>query len=299
MGEAVYGAPPAALVEVDPEAVQLSPFALEGQAAEAIADQSLDRVVILAPPGTLERRYTVAQALRALKAGGELVILGTKDKGGSRLKKELQAFGLMLEEGSKAHHRICRAERPETVDGLDAAIADGAPRLVPALGLWSWPGVFSWDRPDPGSLLLIDKLPALKGEGADLGCGVGLLSRAVLAQPAVTALEMIDLDRRAVEAARRNVVDPRANIRRSDATTTELEGLDFVVMNPPFHDGGAEDKGLGLAFISAAAKALRKGGMLYLVANRHLPYEAGLTARFTSVTVLAEAQGYKVFEAVK
>ena len=299
MDEAVYGAPPPALAEVDPEAIQLSPFALDGQAIEALADGSLDRVVMLAPPGTLERRYTVAQALRALKPGGELVIMGTKDKGGSRLKKELQAFGLEVEEWSKAHHRICRAARPETVEGLDAAIAEGAPRLVPALGLWSWPGVFSWDRPDPGSLLLIDKLPALKGEGADLGCGVGLLSRAVLAQASVTALEMIDLDRRAVEAAKRNVVDPRAHIRWSDATNTELSGLDFVVMNPPFHDGGAEDKGLGLAFISAAAKALRKGGVLYLVANRHLPYEAGLVARFTKVTVMTEAQGYKVFEAIK
>ncbi len=299
MGEAVYGAPPAALAEVDPDALQLSPFSLEGQAIETLADRSIDRVVILAPPGTLERRYTVAQALRALKTGGELVIMATKDKGGSRLRKELQAFGLEVEEWSKAHHRICRVQRPETVEGLDTAIADGAPRLVPALGLWSWPGVFSWDRPDPGSLLLIEKLPALKGEGADLGCGVGLLSRAILAQPSVTTLEMIDLDRRAVEAARRNVVDPRAHIRWSDATNTELSGLDFVVMNPPFHDGGAEDKGLGLAFISAAAKALRKGGVLYLVANRHLPYEAGLTARFTKVTVMTEAQGYKLFEAIK
>jgi 16S rRNA (guanine1207-N2)-methyltransferase len=299
MVEAVYGAPPPALVEVEPGALQLSPFSPGAEAIEALAPGSLDRVSILAPPGTLERRYVVALALKALKPGGELVVLAPKDKGGSRLKKELQAFGLAVEEWSKAHHRIARVERPETLEGLEAAIAEGGPRLVPALGLWSQPGVFSWDRPDPGSLLLIDKLPPLKGDGADLGCGAGLLSLAVLKSPAVTSLAMVDLDRRAVEAARRNVADPRAQIRWADATLTELSGLDFVVMNPPFHDGGAEDKGLGLAFISAAAKALRKGGTLWMVANRHLPYEAGLVARFAKVTVAAEAQGYKLFEAVK
>ena len=31
-------------------------------------------------------------------------------------------------------------------------------------------------------------------------------------------------------------------------------------MNPPFHDGGAEDQSLGKAFIQSAAKMLRKGG---------------------------------------
>ena len=49
-----------------------------------------------------------------------------------------------------------------------------------------------------------------------------------------------------------------------------VEGLDFVVMNPPFHDGGAEDKALGVAFIEAAARMLARRGACWLVANRHL-----------------------------
>jgi 16S rRNA (guanine1207-N2)-methyltransferase len=38
---------------------------------------------------------------------------------------------------------------------------------------------------------------------------------------------------------------------------------------------------------------------LWLTANRHLPYEAMLIALFKSVSVKAESQGYKVFEAIK
>ena len=74
---------------------------------------------------------------------------------------------------------------------------------------------------------------------------------------------------------------------------------DFVVSNPPFHDGGAEDRRLGWAFIRKAAEMLRKGGVLWLVANRHLPYEAELNAAFARVRPVADQGGYKVFEAVK
>ena len=70
-------------------------------------------------------------------------------------------------------------------------------------------------------------------------------------------------------------------------------------MNPPFHDAGHESKGLGIAFIARAAELLRPGGVCWLVANRHLPYEAALEEKFRSVAPVAEARGFKVIEAVK
>jgi 16S rRNA (guanine1207-N2)-methyltransferase len=116
----------------------------------------------------------------------------------------------------------------------------------------------------------------------------------------VTSLRLIDLDRRAVEAARRNVEDARASFEWADVRTLEAAGeLDFIVSNPPFHDGGAEDRRLGQAFIRKAAEMLKKGGTLWLVANRHLPYEAELKAAFRRVTPLSDGGGYKLFEAVK
>ena len=140
----------------------------------------------------------------------------------------------------------------------------------------------------------------MKGAGADLGCGYGALATVVLRSPAVTALRLIDLDRRAVEAARRNVEDVRATFDWTDVRTVEASGdLDFVVMNPPFHDGGAEDRALGQGFIRQAAAMLKRGGTLWMVANRHLPYEAELKAAFKRVTPLEEGGGYKLFEAVK
>ncbi|WP_122464591.1 class I SAM-dependent methyltransferase [Brevundimonas lutea] len=299
MDRVVYGRPP---LVFDPpsDALQVSPLIPGSASLEAVGPGSLDETVIYAPPGVVERRHVLALALRALKPGGRLDVMTPKDKGGSRLKKELAGFGVEVGETAKAHHRRCEAVRPDAVTGLHAAIAEGGPRRIEALDAWTQPGIFAWDRIDPGSALLIEHLPALKGRGADLGCGWGALARAVLSSERVEALALTDLDRRAVEAARRNLDDPRANVAWADVRTLAASGdLDFIVSNPPFHDGGAEDRRLGQAFIAKAAAMLRKGGVLWLVANRHLPYERPLAETFSRVRPVADRNGYKVFEAVR
>jgi len=63
----VYGAPPAALAEVPPGARQVSPLIPDAAALEDFAPASLSAAVIAAPPGTIERRYVLALALRALQ----------------------------------------------------------------------------------------------------------------------------------------------------------------------------------------------------------------------------------------
>jgi 16S rRNA (guanine1207-N2)-methyltransferase len=295
----LYGTPRPDLAQPPAGAVQTSPLIPGSQALEALPDGSAEQALILAPPGLLERQAVLAHALRVLRPGAALTALAPKDKGGARLRKELEAFGCEVAEDARRHHRICACARPEAPMALEVAIAAGAPRKVPGLGLWSQPGVFSWDRLDPGSALLLGHLPSLAGRGADLGCGVGVLARRILESQAVTALALVDIDRRAVDAARLNVADPRAAFAWDDVRRLGVvpEELDFVVTNPPFHDGGAEDRGLGLAFIAAAAAALRRGGTLWLVANRGLPYEAALEAAFARVQRHAEAGGYKVYEA--
>jgi len=295
----LYGRPP---VVFDPPgaAIQTSPLIPGSTPLESVPDGSVDDVMIYAPPGVLERRYTLAQALRALKAGGRLDVMALKDKGGSRLKKELLGFGVEVGETAKAHHRRCIVVRPEILTGVEEAITEGAARVVPGLEAWSQPGIFAWDRIDAGSALLAEHLPPLKGAGADLGCGYGALATVALRSPGVTALRLIDLDRRAVEAARKNVEDARATFEWADVRTLAGDGeLNFVISNPPFHDGGAEDRRLGQAFIRKAAELLKKGGAAWIVANRHLPYEAELNAAFNRVRMVADAGGYKLFEAVK
>jgi 16S rRNA (guanine1207-N2)-methyltransferase len=299
--DAVYGFPPPGLAAPSPLAIQTSPLAPGSHALEALKDASLKRMVVAAPAGVLERRYVLAHALRAVGAKGRIVALAPKTRGGARLRAELEAFGCAVQETARRHHRICDASPPDVPAGLAEALERGALQIAPGLGLWSQPGVFSWDRLDPGSSLLIESLPPLAGSGADLGCGVGVLALAVLRHPEVSAINLIDIDRRATEAARRNVTDGRARIFHRDARLTDgsLTGLDFVVMNPPFHAAGMEDRGLGLALVGAAAAMLKGGGVLRMVSNLALSYEPTLISYFRSVRVAAQRGGYRIYEAVK
>jgi 16S rRNA (guanine1207-N2)-methyltransferase len=294
----IYGAPPAEVFEAPAKATQFSPLMPGASALESQGESTLASMTMLAPPGTLERRYAIALALRALAPGGALTALAPKDQGGTRLRKELQAFGCSVEETARRHHRIVTCARPADVTGIDQALLNGGPQLVPDLALWSQPGVFSWDRIDPGTALLIEHLPALSGRGADFGSGIGILARAVLQSAKVVHMSLVDNDRRAIEAAKRNIDDPRIRLLWADLRdpAPELAELDFVVMNAPFHDAGTEDKALALGFVKRAAEVLRKDGVCWLTANRHLPYEAVMQAHFKRADLKIETGGYKIYE---
>lgn len=301
MTSGLYGTPPSDLADVPRDAIQFSPLMPGAAVLDKQPAGSLDAITLLAPPGTIERRYALAQALRALKDGAPLTALAPNDRGGTRLRKELEAFGLTVNEASKRHHRIVTATKTGALSQIDEVIEDGGPRFDDEIGLWTQPGVFSWDRLDPGTHMLIEHLPALSGRGADFGCGIGILARAVLASESVTELNLVDIDRRAIECAEHNLDTPRAKFLWADLRDPHpaLTNLDFVVMNAPFHNAGQEDKGLAQAFVRRAAESLRKGGICVMVANRHLPYEAVLKPLFKAVTPVIEQGGYKIYEARK
>ena len=168
----------------------------------------------------------------------------------------------------------------------------------------SRPGLFSWDRADRGSMLLAETLPPeLSGRGADFGCGYGYLSASALS--ACAGIELItafDSDHRAVEACVRNTkfAQGRIDCVWSDLTQKpDLQNLDFIVMNPPFHEGVTTQNQLGITFIRNAAACLKHGGKLFMVANNHLPYEDTLKALFKDVQELDKDKGFKVIRAKK
>lgn len=301
VNELVFGSVQQGLCETSPDALPCFYRMVGAVVPEDLADSSISRIVAMLPAGTLERRYILAHLLRALSVGGELIACAAKDKGGLRIKRELESFGCMVREESRKHFRICITRKPDALEGLEGAIAAGGLQRVASHGMFSQPGIFSWDRIDAGSALLLEHLPELKGNGADFGCGYGLLSRHVLQQSSVTGLDAFDVDYRAVQATKQNIHDARLNAVWADICSDAhpMPQYDFIIMNPPFHEGAVEDKTLGQRFIGKAAQQLRAGGTCVLVANNHLPYEGIISECFSKNRIVASRQGFKVIEAEK
>jgi 16S rRNA (guanine1207-N2)-methyltransferase len=249
-----------------------------------------------------QNELRIADALERTKAGGLIVVAGSKDDGIASLRKRLA--GLVEIEGAlPKYHGLAFwfrrvAEAGEAASALRAAnpavLVDGRFRTAP--------GMFSHDRVDAGSRLLAENLPAdLHGHVADFCAGWGFLAGEVAARfPAVSALDLYEAEFEALEAARSNLAaaPQEKEFFWNDLLAEQLERrYDAVVMNPPFHKSRAADPDIGAGMIRAAAKALKPGGRLVMVANRQLPYEAVLKTVFSSWSETARDGGFKVLSA--
>ncbi|CAM3074318.1 class I SAM-dependent methyltransferase [Paracoccus nototheniae] len=254
-----------------------------------------DLAIVRLPRAKAAARARLAQAAAHLPPGATLWVDGQKTDGADAVLRELRGLTSVAEVISKAHGKIFRITLP--AGGLPADWASAAREVVP--GFTTLPGVFSADGVDPGSQMLADHLPPkMPTRVVDLGAGWGWLSAQALSRPGVTELHLVEADHDALQSARRNVTDPRAVFHWADARDFSLrEPVNGVIMNPPFHEGRQADPRLGAAFIATAARILTGAGRLWMVANRHLPYEQVLAQHFGQVHEIAGDTRFKVIEA--
>ncbi len=249
----------------------------------------------------------IAQSLSHLKENGLLIVAAANDAGGKRLEKWMAEFGLTVTSLSKSKCRVSWAVKKDVqADIIDQYIKLGAPQSVDMKGesYLTQAGIYGWNKIDRGSKILTENLnDSLKGKGADFGCGYGYLSRTVVTQyDGIQDFYALEADYQALECARINLKDyGHVHFEWLDITQSQSlpHNLDFIIMNPPFHDGKKADNTIGQKFIMVAHKCLRKKGTLYMVANAHLPYEKILNQNFESVEKLAEEEGFKVYKAIK
>ena len=249
--------------------------------------------VVCLPRTRAAAQDLVAQAIAA--TDGPVYVDGQKTDGIDAMLRACRARAAVSEPVAKAHGKIFAIHAPDPGDFDDWR---AVPQPVEG-GMVTLPGVFSADGPDPGSRLLAAVLPErLPPLVADLGAGWGWLAGQALTREGVEELHLIEADHAALECARANLPDPRVRFHWADALGFLPERpFDAVLCNPPFHTARAADPALGVAFVAAAARMLAPRGVLWLVANRHLPYEAALAVAFRQVEEMPGTPAFKLFRA--
>ncbi|MFJ5841554.1 methyltransferase [Streptomyces shenzhenensis] len=167
-------------------------------------------------------------------------------------------------------------------------------------------GVFCADRLDIGTRFFLGQLPAGRGTRrvVDLGCGNGVVGTAVaLADPGAEVL-FVDESFQAVASAeatyRANGVPGHAEFRVGDGLAGVAAGsVDVVLTNPPFHSHQALTDATAWRMFTGARRALRPGGELWVVGNRHLGYHVKLRRLFGNCRLVAGDPKFVVLKAVK
>ncbi len=131
-------------------------------------------------------------------------------------------------------------------------------------------GVFSADRLDPGTRLLLDTAPPppATGDLLDLGCGYGPLALVLAARSPGARIWAVDINERALELTARNASEadlPNVRCARPDDPALPPR-FDLIWSNPPIRVG----KQALHQMLRTWLARLRDGSSGYLVVQRNL-----------------------------
>ena len=129
-------------------------------------------------------------------------------------------------------------------------------------------GVFSKDRFDYGTRLLLDSIDIskLSGNVLDLGCGIGVVGIILGTINKNINIDMIDINERAISLVRDNLTlnKVKANVFSSDVYSNVNKKYDYIITNPPIRAG----KEVVRKFLLGGFDYLNDNGILYFVMRK-------------------------------
>ena len=134
--------------------------------------------------------------------------------------------------------------------------------------IYSDNGVFSKDRFDYGTRVLLNSvdIDKLSGNVLDLGCGLGVVGIILGTFNKCINIDMVDINERAISLVRDNLTlnKVKANVFSSDVYSNVNKKYDYIITNPPIRAG----KEVVRKFLFGGYDYLNDNGMLYFVMRK-------------------------------
>lgn len=259
-----------------------------------------EAVIVFLPKEKSLADFLFLQLASQLPINTPMYVVGPND-GGIRalLKKNIPGFEALHKHSSGSHCQLLQTVLLETQLFSAELFLNNVALTIQQkpYDICFLPGVFGEKRLDSGTAFLLEHVPPkISGSVLDFGCGSGVISTWLCSQRKVSKLMAADLSTLATTATEHTLAncDVPHEVRLSDGFKNITERFNWIITNPPFHQGKRTDYRITSEFIKTLKNHLHPGGHVLMVANTFLPWPSLLQEEFKRVDTLAQNSRYTV-----
>ncbi len=166
--------------------------------------------------------------------------------------------------------------------------------------------VFSQESLDIGTRFFLEHIPKVEGGKTivDLGCGNGVVGLIAADRSPESELVFVDESYMAVASAEQNFKAAFGDTRKARFEVTdclsgiEENSIDVILNNPPFHQHNAVGDFIARQMFNESKIALKKGGELWIIGNKHLGYFSILKKMFGNCTEVASNKKFMIVKSI-
>ncbi|MEI6894378.1 MAG: methyltransferase [Colwellia sp.] len=263
-----------------------------------------DLVVIAFPKSKAELNFTLAMIAHCINETTKILLVGEKKGGIQSAEKLTRNLLSCCQKVDAARHCLLffglfqPAKLADVFNLQDwfkhyQMSVDGV-----ALTIASLPGVFSQQKLDIGTALLLRNLPEnLAGKVLDFGCGAGVISCFIGKKFTGTELSLLDVSALALTSAKESLAlnGLSGKVFPSNCLSHVTEQYQYVVSNPPFHQGIKTHYQASEDFLTGIKKNLNKQGSITIVANSFLRYQPIMQAHIGYTRIITKEKGFTIY----
>lgn len=276
--------------------------------------EAFDGIVIYMPKSKQQLDMLIHNAAAMVKANALILIVGENKSGIKSVPKMLEKVGVQVNKVDSAKHcglYVTSVETPLSNFAIDDySIVRTYTVNEQEITVFSLPGVFGHKQLDLGTAFLLEqfsleKLQDMKGELYDFACGTGIIgcyfskyankyhNRLNVSMSDVSALATYCSEKTA------ELNDVSVNVVSCSGFVQQAMRFDYIVSNPPFHDGIKLDYMITENFIKQAFNGSKAYAMMTIVANKFLPYPDILQSVYKDYTEVAASNKFRVYSVTK
>ncbi|WP_206485205.1 methyltransferase [Thalassotalea sp. G2M2-11] len=273
-------------------------------AAQYQTDITHDLVIITFPKSKNELLFTLSMLADCTTEDTNILLLGENKSGIKSIAKLIKDLCTYCNKVDAARHCLMfeiTLSNSQQAFNLD----DWYNYYQVELGQTSFkvaalPGVFSQKGLDTGSKVLLEHLPnSITGSLLDFGCGAGVIATFIGLTHPQTELTLADVNALALTSSQKTLAIN--GLTGKTIATNSLshiqEKYQFVISNPPFHQGIKTHYLATEQFLAGVYQQLTPQGRLLIVANSFLQYQPIIEQAFGHVNTIVKKQGFSVYQA--